>query len=101
MLRLKIDLDGWRIEKEIARTTINIREGDLEDADLTRRMELKFEKEISLADMEDNARRDDAKRKDDGSGKVRKAKKRKLEKLVNWGMEEEGERDWKGSYQSP
>ena len=29
-------------------------------------------------------------RKDDGTGKVRKAKKRKLEKLINWGMEKEG-----------
>ena len=52
---------------------------------------MEFEKEISLAEMEVSARRDDAKRKDDGSGKVRKAKKRKLEKLVNWGMEEEGD----------
>ena len=62
------------------RTTTNIPEGELEDADLTRRME--FEQEISLADLEDNARRDETKRKADAPEKTRKAKKRKLEKLI-------------------
>ena len=54
-------------------------------------MEMEFEQEISLADMEDSARRDDTKRKAEGTEKTRKAQKRKLEKLVNWGMEEEGD----------
>ena len=48
-------------------------------------MEMEFEEEISLADLEDNARRDETKRKADAPEKTRKAKKRKLEKLVNWG----------------
>ena len=46
-------------------------------------MEQEFDQEISLADMENIARRDDTKRKADGSEKLRKAKERKLEKLVN------------------
>ena len=38
----------------------------MDDADLTRMMEMEFEQEISLDDMEDSARRDDTKRKADG-----------------------------------
>jgi hypothetical protein len=83
--RLKIDLEGWRNEKEIGKEVTNPPEGQIEEEDLTRRMEMEFVNEVSLADMEDSARREDFKRKDDGTGKVRKAKKRKLEKLINWG----------------
>ena len=89
--RLKIDLEGWRKERDMGKATTNPPEGEMGDADLTGMMELEFDQEISLADMENSARRDDTKRKADGSEKVRKAKKRKLEKLVNWGMEDDGE----------
>ena len=68
MPRLKIDLKGWRKEKEMGKATTIIPEGGMEDADLTRRMEMEFEQEISLADMETSARRDDTKRKADGRG---------------------------------
>ena len=88
--RLKIDLEGWRKEKEIGKEVTNPPECQIEEEDLTRRMEMEFENEVSLAEMEDSARRGDGKRKDDGTWKVRKAKKIKLEKLINWGMEEEG-----------
>ena len=76
--RLKIDLEGWRKEKEIGKEVTNPPEGQIEEEDLTRRMEMEFENEVRLAEMEDSARRGDGKRKDDGTGKVRKAKKRKL-----------------------
>jgi hypothetical protein len=82
--------DGGNTKRLERQLPIHLK-ADMEEEDLTRRMELEFENEVSLADMEDSAMRDDAKRKDDGTGKVRKAKKRKLEKLVNWGMEEEGD----------
>jgi hypothetical protein len=75
--RLKIDLEGWWKEKEIGKATTNPPEGEMEDADLTRRMELELEQEISLADMEDSAMRDDTKRKADGREKIRKSKKNK------------------------
>ena len=70
--RLKIDLE--KVER---------------DWKVSWRTELEIAKEVSLADMEDSARRDDTKRKADGTEKVRKSKERKLEKLVNWGMEED------------
>ena len=63
----------------------------MDDAGLARRMEMEFEQEIDLADLKDNARRGDTKRKAEVPEKTRKSKKRKLEKLVNWGMEVEEE----------
>ena len=53
-------------------------------------MEMEFEQEISLADMEDSAKRDDTKRNAEVTEKTRKAKKRKLEKLGNG----RGRRQW-------
>ena len=51
---------------------------------MTRKMEMEFS--WSLADLKDNVRRDETKRKADAHEKTRKAKKRKLEKRVNWGV---------------
>ena len=62
----------------------------MDDEELVRLMEQEFDKELDLAEVEDESRRVENKRKYDedvqhGQEKNRKAKKRKLEKLVNWG----------------